>query len=467
MAADSHTLRIRRELLLRICRAVLQGDLPERADRIPLEMAPRDRPGGGLRCCVHHERAVLRARVLAAMGFAAQDPDDELRPLGERAGEALVRTRRGPQLLTVIADACSACVPSSRYVSDACRGCTARACALNCPKQAIRMERGRAVIDPGRCIDCGKCEAQCPFHAILRLPVPCQEACPVDALVRTDDGRQEIRPEACIACGRCLRACPFGAIAEVSELVPVLAALAAGRPMVALAAPALAAQFQSSPEHLVGALRRLGFRHVVEVAAGADRVLGKEARELAERLEAGQPFMTSSCCPAYTGLVAGRLPKLQPRLSSAPTPLAVAARLARERFGDLPRVFLGPCLAKRREALDGRVEHVLTFEETGAALVAMGIDVDACEPSAPDLGAGAAGRRFAAAGGVAAGVAAATGAATESLAGLGPETLRRLRLYAAGKGPARFLEVMGCEGGCLGGPCALADPRVARVRVPA
>lgn len=454
MRRPANTTRLRRELLVKTASALRVGDLPGRVDRFALELRPRGEQA--LRCCVHRERAVLRYRAMALLGFSVQDEEDELRPLGDYAREAQARTARDPRLLTVIEEACSACVRTAYFVSNACRGCAAQSCVLACPRQAITVRDGRSAIDPARCVNCGKCKEVCAFNAILRVPIPCEEACPVEAIVRGPSGKQEIRHELCIACGKCMQACPFGAVAELSEVVEVLGALAGGRPLVALLAPALTAQFQAPLENLVGALRALGFQGVVEVAAGADLAAQAERRELAEA-----PFLTSSCCPAYTGLVAARLPALAPRVSATPTPLAYAAALAAVRFPGLPRVFLSPCVAKRREALEGPVEHVLTFEELGAALVAWGIEVDACAPGPADLQATDQGRAFAAAGGVAA----AVGAESEALSGLGPETLRRLRLYASGKGPARFLEVMACEGGCIAGPCTLADPRVALRRM--
>ncbi|BDU71330.1 [Fe-Fe] hydrogenase large subunit C-terminal domain-containing protein [Mesoterricola silvestris] len=456
MAHPATTTRLRRELLVKTAEALRAGDLPGRVDRFPLELRPRGETA--LRCCVHRERAVLRYRAMALLGFSVQDEEDELRPLAHYARDAQARTSRDPRLLTVIEEACSACVRAAYFVSNACRGCAAQSCAVACPKQAITVRDGQSAIDPARCVNCGKCKDVCAFNAILRIPIPCEEACPVQAIVRGPSGKQEIRHDLCIACGKCMQACPFGAVAEQSEVVEVLGALAEGRPLVALFAPALAAQFQAPLEHLVGALRRLGFAGTVEVAAGADLAAQAERRELEEA-----PFLTSSCCPAYTGLVASRLPALAPRVSTTPTPLAFAAKLAAQRFPGLPRVFLSPCVAKRREALGGSVEHVLTFEELGAALVAWGIEVDACPPSPADIPATDRGRAFAAAGGVAA----AVGADAEVLCGLGAETQRRLRLYASGKGPARFLEVMACEGGCIAGPCTLADPKVARRRIPA
>lgn len=460
MPHDTQAKRLRRELLAKLAGAIFRGDLAERVDRFPLDMRPRD-AGQPLRCCLHKERAVLRYRAMAMLGFSVQDETDELRPLADYAREALGRRRRAPGLLTVIEDACSACVKTSYVVSDACRGCLAQSCLLNCPKGAISIQHGRSVIDPDRCVSCGRCQGLCAFNAILRVPIPCEEACPVEAIRRGESGKQVIDEARCIACGRCMGACPFGAIAERSELVEVLSALAAGRPLVALAAPALAAQFEASLEQLVGALKRLGFTAVVEVAAGADQAAEDERRELAGRLEEGEPFMTSSCCPAYTGYVDLKLPGLKPRVSHTASPMTYAAMRASERFQGVPRVFLSPCLAKRREALDGRVEHVLTFEELGAAFMALDIEVGAMPPAPPDLAATSKGRAFAAAGGVAA----AVGVEAETLAGLGPDTLRRLRQLAGGKAAARFVEVMGCEGGCVNGPCTLADPRVAKRRL--
>ena len=45
-----------------------------------------------------------------------------------------------------------------------CRGCTT--CIKNCPTEAIRVRRGKAMILADRCIDCGRCIQVCPHHAI-------------------------------------------------------------------------------------------------------------------------------------------------------------------------------------------------------------------------------------------------------------------------------------------------------------
>jgi len=239
---------------------------------------------------------------------------------------------------------------------------------------------------------------------------------------------------------------------------------------VALAAPAIAGQFDASLARITGALRQAGFTAVLEVASGADAVAAQEARELAGRLEAGEPYMTSSCCPAFTGFLSAKVPAMKARVSTTPTPLTLAAREAASRFPGLRRVFLSPCVAKRREVLEGGlVDHVLTLEEVGALLEARGIVPATACPMAPDQAGGARGRGFAAAGGVGTAVLdhfpAGKAPSSEHLAGLGKANQRALQAYGTGKGPARFLEGMGCDGGCLAGPCTLADPKLAKRRL--
>lgn len=472
MAPENNATRIRRELLVRLAREVFEGGDLGRLDRIPLEMRPRGEKDP-LRCCVYQERAILKYRLMALLGFNTQDEEDELRPVSDYAREALQRPARDPRLLSVIDDACSACTRGNYFVSNACRGCMAQTCAFHCPKQAIHFEQGRSIIDPDLCISCGKCQAACSFNAIVRVPVPCEEACPVDAIARKETGKQDILHDRCVACGRCMQACPFGAIVEQSELVEILGALARQEPMVALVAPSLTVQFDASLEQVVGALKQLGFHAVVEVASGAQDTAEHEARELQERLEAGEPFMTTSCCPAFTGTLRQALPALAPRISHTPTPLHFTAQRAAEAFPGIPKVFLSPCLAKRREVLaNPQVDRVMTFEELGAALVARGIEVDQCEPEPAALVGTPAGRGFAGSGGVRGAVLSlldeelAQTLGTELITGLGKESLRQWRTHAAGKGQAMFLEGMACEDGCISGPCTLCPPRLARRRLP-
>ena len=89
--------------------------------------------------------------------------------------------------------------------------------------------------------------------------------------------------------------------------------------------------------------------------------------------------MTTSCCPGYVEAVRLHLPEMAPFVSSTSTPMHYCAEIAKERFPCTTTVFIGPCVAKRREALyDPIVDYVLTFEEVEALLEAKNIDVSSC-----------------------------------------------------------------------------------------
>ena len=269
---DNMLSSLRLGVIERLALSFWAGTLPEDVDRIPLLMRPR---GSEImsRCCIYKDRAILRERLRAAMGFRLEDETDDSIPLRTYAEEALERKEPNWPILTVC--------------DIACQGCVARSCIGSCRFGAISFSRGRSTIDPEKCRNCGMCMDACPYHAIVRLNVPCEAACPVRAIHKGNKGRAEIDFEKCTSCGRCMRACPFGAVMERSEVLPVLRALASGRHVTALMAPAIVGQFPGGPARIVTALRRLGFSDVMEVALGADVTSQREAAEFVERMERG------------------------------------------------------------------------------------------------------------------------------------------------------------------------------------
>ena len=153
-------------------------------------------------------------------------------------------------------------------------------------------------------------------------------------------------------------------------------------------------------------------------------------------------------------------------VSTTPSPMVFAARRARADHSEGFLVFVGPCTAKRREALDtGEVDAVLTFEELGALFVARNVEVSLAEPALlktrrPE------GRGFALSGGVAAAVTAELGPQgmtpkPELINGLTRKSLNLLKAYAKGKGQGNLVEVMACEGGCVAGPGKVCSVAVA------
>ena len=173
------------------------------------------------RCCIHKERAIIRDRAIAFLGFSMEN-DDEVRSLANYAYSALKREKPDEEPLTVLEDACKGCVPSKIYVTDLCKGCVARPCEKTCKFGAITVKDGRSQIDATKCKACNMCISACPYNAIVKLAVPCEDACPVGAIAKNEHGLAVINYDDCISCGKCVANCPFGAIHEKSQIIDVM-----------------------------------------------------------------------------------------------------------------------------------------------------------------------------------------------------------------------------------------------------
>lgn len=475
MALKNNVMIVRHRLLAELVRLWKNGELIDEIDRLPINLSPRHSEHN-CRCCVYKDRAVWKYKSLPLLGLDMSDESDELTPLSEYARKALERAAgqgadRKSNIMCVIDVACSSCVSLNYEITSLCRGCVAKSCMHNCPKDAIYInnENGKARIDHTKCVSCGICHRSCPYHAIVYIPVPCEEACPVGAISKDANGVEHIDETKCIYCGKCMNACPFGAIFEISQSFDVLESIRRGDKVVAIVAPSILGQFDTTIEQVYGAFRTIGFTDVIEVARGAMVTVENEAGELQEKIEDGQPFMTTSCCPSYIELVRKHIPAMKQYVSSTGSPMYYTARLAKSMYPDAKIVFVGPCVAKRKEATrDEAVDFVMTFEEIASIFHGFDIDLSKEQPYAMEYTSVREAHGFAAAGGVAGAVASYLKLDLEALgatqvADLNKKNIAMLGAYArSGKCPARFIEVMACEGGCITGPSSattLADGR--------
>lgn len=463
MAFTNNVMIVRHKLLAMMVKKWKEDRLCSDIDRLPIELSPRKQEVLG-RCCVHKERAVWKYKMFPLLGYDMSDETDELTPLSEYARKVINGQREQKEnIMCVIDEACSSCIKTNYEITELCRGCVARSCSMNCPKGAISHSKnhGQAVIDHSLCINCGKCYASCPYHAIVYIPVPCEEACPVKAITKDKYGVEHIDESKCIYCGKCLNACPFGAIFEVSQVFDVLNSIWDGQKVVAMVAPSILGQFKTTREKLYGAIREIGFEDVVEVAEGAMMTVSNEAAELKEKLSEGQPFMTTSCCPSYIQLARKHIPEMLPYVSSTGSPMYYSARIIKEKYPDAKQVFIGPCIAKRKEAKENPdVDFVMTFEELGSVLSGYGIEFEKVEPYSVAQASVREAHGFAQTGGVAGAVKAYLGEDVNSLkvAGFDKKSIALLKSYAKmKKAPATFVEVMACPEGCISGPCTYND----------
>ncbi len=460
---------IRNQIIVKVAESFIK-DRFANADKIPEMISP----DGSI---VYHasreiDRDIIKKIAMAVMGFVPADEQGVEKSLNEYGKEALKREKLLPSKLSVINEACAACMKQQHVVTNFCRGCIARPCQMNCPKGAISFtEANRAQINPELCINCGICMNSCPYNAIIKVPVPCEDSCPVGAISKDSEGKEHIDNAKCISCGKCLRSCPFGAIVEPYQMVDVLKLMKdSGKKVAAMLAPAVLGQFGGTINNLIGAMKKLGFADVFEVAVGADITTQKEAAEFLERMEKGEKFMTTSCCPAYFRAAKTSVPEIAPFVSETHTPMYYAAELVKKEHPDYVTVFVGPCYAKRVEAEeDPFVDYVITFEELGAMFEADGIKVEECEALEFSQVSYYQGRQFPVTGGVAGAVKSLVDGKyemrPETIDGLTKESLKTLKRYALKGCDNNMIEVMCCEGGCVAGPGCLAMARKSALAV--
>lgn len=465
---NNQWLDIKKETMARLIEAFLSSDFEENTRLIPYDM----RPMGSevpYRCCIYKERAILKSRIIADLGFSLEE-DNERIELSTYAKKALEREEIDNKNLTVLTTACKGCVANTMYVTNLCQGCVARPCEKTCKFDAIKVENGRSHIDSEKCKKCQMCAKVCPYHAIVKLTVPCEDACPVGAMRKDEHGFAKIDYEKCISCGKCIAACPFGAVHERSQMIDILKAMKKGKKVIAMIAPALIGQFKGSLYQLKTALIQAGFFDVVEVAKGADITARNEAKEFKERMEEGKKFMTTSCCAGYIQLVKKHLHEIQPYVSDTKTPLYYTSEIIKKEMPEAVTVFVGPCVAKRAEGFENEnIDYVMSFEELGALFMAKKIEVEKCEETKYDKESSKQARNFGVSGGVATAVSKALQEENSVrpfvIDGLDKDSIRKLKSFAKNQeceNCCNLVEVMCCEGGCIAGNGTLNNTTTAQ-----
>ena len=461
-------IHLKREILVRIIKAFLSKDFQKQARLIPYDMRPK-----GMEvqywCCVYKERAIIKDRTLAGLGFPIEE-DDETVSLSDYAQRALERTEISDKNLTVLQVACKGCATNRIYVTDLCQGCVARPCQSTCKFGAVSIVNGRSIIDDSKCKKCQMCIKACPYNAIVKITVPCEEACPVNAIKKDETGFASIDYDKCINCGRCTVACPFGAVHERSQIIDILKAIKSDKKTVAMIAPSIAGQFPGNIYQLKSAIIQAGFDDVYEVAQGADITANKEAKEFSERMEKGQIFMTTSCCAGYNQLIKKHLPEIKPFVSDTKTPLFYTAEIVKKKYQDAITVFISPCVAKRAEVYENKnVNFVMNYEELGALFIAKRIQITELDESKYTVEASKQGRNF----GYTNGVAEAVKKSLKNedkvkpciINGLKKDSIKQLKKYATNaecENGCNLVEVMCCEGGCIGGNATINNQKTAK-----
>jgi len=352
---DTKVQYIKYRVLKEVASLAWQDKLLENILNIPSTIVPGKIPT--MRCCVYKERAILAQRVKIAMG-------------GDK---------NNSNIIEIIDIACDECPDAGFVVTETCRGCLAHRCEDVCKVGAITFDANHvAHIDKSKCVECGMCAKVCPYSAIINRVRPCQAACKVKAIYFNEENAAKIDENKCIQCGACVYQCPFGAIDDKSFILDVIDFIKnkkEDRKVIAMIAPSIASQFSNIKlTQVVTGLNKLGFDMVIETALGADMVAESESKELIKK-----GFLLSSCCPGFVSYVKMNFPELEHHLSHNLSPMAHLGKKLKEKNPKDKIVFIGPCTAKKQEALKNEVkdyiDSVITFEELQALFDSKNIDI--------------------------------------------------------------------------------------------
>jgi len=217
-----------------------------------------------------------------------------------------------------------------------------------------------------RCRDCYRCLRVCPVKAI-----------------RMKNGQAYVDDTRCIACGTCIRECPQGAKSFRQDIEIVQRLVESDRFVAASVAPSFAAVFTGwQRKRLPSALRALGFDYIGQTTQGAYQVSAHTSR-LMERQD--RTFIATAC-PAVVNLIEKYQHDALGNLIPLASPMTTHARMLKKRHGaESAVVFIGPCVAKKSEALRhevaGAVDCVLTFNELMVWMEQRSINLSMCEES--------------------------------------------------------------------------------------
>jgi len=200
--------------------------------------------------------------------------------------------------------------------------------------------------------------------------------CPVKFCNDGSTGTVKINHELCIGCGACIEACIHGARYGIDDAPDFFADLKAGKKIIAIVAPAVAANFHGKDLELNGFLKSLGVKAIFDVSFGAELTTQSYVEDFKRNKV---PLMISQPCPALVTYMETYHPKLLPYLAKSDSPMAHTAIMIRKFYHEYDNckiAAISPCFAKRREFDEnGTCDYNVTMKTLDAYLESHNINL--------------------------------------------------------------------------------------------
>jgi iron only hydrogenase large subunit-like protein/nitrogen-specific signal transduction histidine kinase len=225
---------------------------------------------------------------------------------------------------------------------------------------------------------------------LCRTCYTCVRECPAKA-IRIVGGQAEVIDERCIACGNCTKVCSQGAKVFLNTTDRVIKLLNDNKDPIAIIAPSFPAEFQEFTDFrlLIGMVKALGFKHVLEVSFGADLV----ADRYKKLVEQSKDYYISSDCPSIVNYIKHYHPNLVDKLAPIVSPMVAMSRVVHSGYGsNVKIVFIGPCVAKKAESTE--IDEAITFSELRELFDLFQVTPEKSQPSDFDQPAGGRGAIF-------------------------------------------------------------------------
>lgn len=278
------------------------------------------------------------------------------------------------------------------------------------PELATDDSTHSVVLEPPKCIKCGRCVDVCQNM---------QNVWALSFLQRgyhtriAPAGDIKLNDSPCVRCGQCSAHCPTGAIFEKDD---------AGKVWNALMDPELFCVVQIAPavrvalgeafgfklgtnltKKIYALLRRLGFKAIFDTNFGADVTIMEEASEFVERfVHKKEPLpLITTCCPSWVDFMEKFHPDMIEHFSSSKSPHQMVGVLSKTYYAQekgvdpskIVMVSIMPCTSKKYEITRGEemsasghqdIDIVLTTRELARMVKQAGLDFATLPDEEPD-----------------------------------------------------------------------------------